>query len=67
MFDEIENNLYERGKDDGMPRSCCSIEDEPTEKRVRFNYWHEPLATKTPQKGASDRYLPLRKTPGSAK
>lgn len=34
---------------------------------MRFNYWQDPTITKTPQKGVSDRYLPIRKTPGSSK
>jgi cell division cycle 20-like protein 1 (cofactor of APC complex) len=34
---------------------------------VKFNIWQDPTSMKTPHKGASDRYLPLRKTPGSSR
>lgn len=54
-------------KEDDLPRSNCSIEAEPCEKRVAFNIWAENNKAKHSHKEISDRFLPLRRMPASSK
>ena len=54
-------------EDDDKPRSNCSIEAEPSDRRVAFNLWTENNKTKNSRKEISDRFLPLRKAPASSK
>ena len=52
-------------KEENIPHSCCSIDDENCSRKVKFE-WLEHHDKKS-HKGISDRYLPIRKGPKSAK
>lgn len=54
-------------EDDGLPRSSCSIDEAPHDRKVVFNLWADNNKAKQSHKEISDRFLPLRKGPTSMK
>lgn len=54
-------------EEEDLPRSCCSIDPEPIERKVVFNMWAPQNQSKNSQREISDRFLPLRKNPASSK